>query len=852
MKDIFDAISASQNQLLDSLTDATAWSPSARFTTLQAQFNEMSTMSDIMTRSLSTHLTAIAETHKSRFQKSLAELGEVTGAMRDAQNNGSLWDDWQSYWVDAGQRMVLTMDTMRQRGDNFLEHEAEGCPPVLIYDYEVAVDGADLPRPCNYMLLRIIPPEGVETKPWKRPYVIIDPRAGHGAGIGGFKPDSQVGVAFHDGHPVYFVAFKRMPVEGQTLADVTHAEAHFVRKVMEWHPEAPKPIITGNCQGGWATLLLAATNPDLTGPIVLNGSPVQTWAGVVGKNPMRYNAGVLGGTINPMLLSDLGHGIFDGADIVQNFEQLNPARNYFGKYYDLYAKVDTEPHRFLDFERWWGGYMLMTEAEMRWIVEQLFVGNRVAKNEAQLEPGRNIDLKQIRSPIIVFASQGDNITPPQQALNWIIDTYADEREIAIRGQRIIYMVHDQVGHLGIFVSSKIAKKEHTEVTSTLKTIEALAPGLYEMKIDDFEGGLIERTFTVSFHERTVDDLKTLDDGRDDEIPFAAVARASEQQAEFYDVMVRPVVQAGVTEQSADLRRKTHPLRMQHAFFSSQNPMIQPFSGLADKVKEERAPAEDSNPFLQMQHVSAAMFEQSLDLYRDMRDTWYENLFFSMWGTPFARWFGRTHQPGRTLKHKEELRALPEVQSALMRIEEGGFCEAVIRMLILLAESRGSVRRDRLERSARVLNKDEPFKSLSADERAMILHEQNIIAEFARDEAIATLPKLLKTREDRELAAEVVQYIPGAIDEMAPHTLELLQQFHSVLGLPPVSGDIAEDPLASLRPKSIDAGPKTRAPKTVKAAAAPIEEKKSAPRKTAKPAAVRKPRAAPKKTENPTE
>jgi hypothetical protein len=87
----------------------------------------------------------------------------------------------------------------------------------------------------------------------------------------------------------------------------------------------------------------------------------------------------------------------------------------------------------------------------------------------------------------VFASWGDNITPPQQALNWILDTYSDESEIEIRGQRIVYMVHEKVGHLGIFVSSKIAKKEHTEVASTLKTIEALAPGLYEMKIDDYRG-----------------------------------------------------------------------------------------------------------------------------------------------------------------------------------------------------------------------------------------------------------------------------------------------------------------------------------------------------------------------------
>ncbi|MEO1319738.1 MAG: DUF3141 domain-containing protein, partial [Pseudomonadota bacterium] len=56
---------------------------------------------------------------------------------------------------------------------------------------------------------------------------------------------------------------------------------------------------------------VAAMNPDLTGPILLNGAPVQTWAGRVGENPMRYNGGILGGTTNAMLYSDLGHGVFD-------------------------------------------------------------------------------------------------------------------------------------------------------------------------------------------------------------------------------------------------------------------------------------------------------------------------------------------------------------------------------------------------------------------------------------------------------------------------------------------------------------------------------------------------------------
>ena len=189
--------------------------------------------------------------------------------------------------------------------------------------------------------------------------------------------------------------------------------------------------------------------------------------------------------------------------------------------------IEDAREKFLEFEKWWGGFHFMNEAEIRWIVEQIFIGNRLSRGEASLEHGRPLDLKAIRSPVIVFASWGDNITPPQQALNWIVDTYADEHEIKVRGQRIIYMVHDKVGHLGIFVSSSIAKKEHNEVTSTMKTIEALSPGLYEMTIDDQEGEGVHARFQVSFHERKMTDLSAFDDKRDEERDFAAVARLSE-------------------------------------------------------------------------------------------------------------------------------------------------------------------------------------------------------------------------------------------------------------------------------------------------------------------------------------
>ena len=375
--------------------------------------------------------------------------------------------------MDAAQRAVLFWDTMRQAGNAFVEHEEEGCPPVLFFSWDMVVDGRHLPRPVNYALVRIQAPEGAPPlDPKLRPFVIIDPRAGHGSGIGGFKSDSQVGVALRRGHPVYFVIFFRDPEPGQTILDITAAEGAFLRRVHELHPDAPKPVVIGNCQGGWAVMMLGAAQPELTGALVLNGAPLSYWAGERGRNPMRYFGGLAGGSWPASLLADLGNGKFDGANLVLNFEALSPGNTWFRRYYNLFENVDTETPRFLEFERWWGGYFLMNRDEIHWIVENLFIGDRFARGEIHAGGGATFNMRAVRSPVVVFASAGDNITPPGQALRWIADVYRDEQEIKALGQTIVYLLHEEIGHLGIFVSGAVALKEHSEIAETLQLIDS--------------------------------------------------------------------------------------------------------------------------------------------------------------------------------------------------------------------------------------------------------------------------------------------------------------------------------------------------------------------------------------------
>lgn len=103
------------------------------------------------------------------------------------------------YLGDAWQRGILYADVMRQRGNQYRAHLQEVVPNVLSFPATLVMRGDSLPRPVNYALVRIQPDPAVPTDDRMRPFVVVDPRAGHGPGIGGFKADSEIGAALAAG-----------------------------------------------------------------------------------------------------------------------------------------------------------------------------------------------------------------------------------------------------------------------------------------------------------------------------------------------------------------------------------------------------------------------------------------------------------------------------------------------------------------------------------------------------------------------------------------------------------------------------------------------------------------------------
>lgn len=652
-------------------------------------------------------------------------------------------------------------------------------------------------RPVNYGLARIIPPEGVEIDPRKRPFVVVDPRAGHGPGIGGFKADSEIGAALGAGHPCYLVGFTPDPVPGQTVEDVMRAEAAFLERVIARHPESEgKPVVVANCQAGWQILMTAAVRPELFGPIIVAGSPVSYWAGWPDRNPMRYSGGLLGGSWLTALTGDLGAGRFDGAWLVQNFENLNPTNTLWTKQYNLFSKVDTERERYLAFEKYWGGHVFLNDVEIQYIVDNLFIGNKLSTAGLVTSDGIRIDLRNIQSPILVFCSKGDNISPPPQALGWITDLYRDDEDVRAHNQTIVYALHDSIGHLGIFVSGSVGRKEHKEFEANIDFVDVLPSGIYQAELrekgaDTLNPDLAYGDYVLSLERRSVADVREIvrPDVESDR-HFAAVARISEINLSLYRSFVQPWVRASITPQLAHHLARLHPLRVPYELASDRNPWMGWIAGEAQKARENRKPVSPDNTLLHQQERLSQAVEASLDQWRLWRDNMYEQTFNVIYGSPWVQaWAGMdardTSEPRQHPGDTPEHRAFRAAEADRLRHEmaKGGLFEAGVRALYYIGDSLGWVdeRGFNLIRRLREENVANA-KVISLAEFKQAIRQQARLMRLDAAAAIAALPQLLSraTPADIEMLRSMLERVVTVIGPLDTAAQDRLRNVRTVL------------------------------------------------------------------------
>jgi hypothetical protein len=406
---------------------------------------------------------------------------------------------------------------------------------------------------------------------------------------------------------------------------------------------------------------------------------------------------------------------------------------------------------------------------------------------------------------------GDNITPPQQAFNWVADVYGSTEEIKVRGQVIVGLLHEDIGHLGIFVSGKVAKKEHAQIVSVLKSVEMLPPGLYGMKIEQRKGADGKPAYEVEFHEHRLEDIAARINrfGRKDEKPFEAVAAVSEFNQRTYEQFLRPVVQAMSNETTAKLGRDFHSLRVQRWAISDLNPWLGWLAPAAEAVRAQRKALGRDDPMRKAEGAMSELVSASLDYYRALRDAASEAAFFSIYGNMPSLYLA---DKGEGDEHIAPVatasRELPYVKEVLASIREGGYTEAFARVAVLLSRKDDSLPLSRVV-MRQELAKDyaDLLPALPLDQWRRIRGEQEIIARYEADQAINALPELLAdgadrarlfTLFDRLLADERVQGSKPTAEQMA-----MLGRIRAVLNNAPAAAPRAV-PVEKARPSRVTA------------------------------------------------
>ncbi len=554
-------------------------------------------------------------------------------------NSGARWYylgwDLCRYGMDFAQRATLMADVLRRRGNQYFDYVEAGMPPLTPFPLEPVMDGRTLDRPVNRMLVRIEdrrdPYTGRRIE-WadqdKRPIIFQDPDAGRGL-ISASRDTSEIGLAIDTGHPTFLILVLPETIKTQTMDDLLAATQVFIAKVADVCPHEKPPAFIGNCQAGWQMALSAAQSPGLPGPVVPVGAPMSYWSRGKTTNSLRYTGGLALGSWLPLFFGDLGNGVIDGLPPL-NFELFDIDRHPILDSLKWLQEVDDQRKIdvFLTQQKWVYGFHQIAAGQFYWIVRELFIGNKLERGLIRLD-GRPLDLAAIKEAI-VFTSHGDTITPVAQGIGWIPRIWKSSEEMKRAGVKIALIHHERAGHLAIFVSAKVADKEHRQILGVLgDDFDALPPGLYRMEVS--ESGERPVRYATTFREIDPSEIRdTLDDS--DRVRFHRAAVVSECFDRLYRVTARPLTRLVANAVTAEALGRLHPMRSRvSAWADRRNPWAFAIQSAAQWTRENRMPMDRENPFFKMEQLTRTFLGIGLELFKETRDAAYARSFDLLYG-----------------------------------------------------------------------------------------------------------------------------------------------------------------------------------------------------------------------------
>jgi hypothetical protein len=403
-------------------------------------------------------------------------------------------------------------------------------------------------------------------------------------------------------------------------------------------------------------------------------------------------------------------------------------------------------------------------------------------------------LRNIQSPIVVFASWGDDITPPQQALGWITDLYSDEADIVMQGQTIVYALHKTVGHLGIFVSGKVATKEHEEFVSAMDMLDMLPPGLYEATFEEIGADttnreLIEGNYLFTLEPRTLDDIRALG-GNDleDEMRFAAAHRISNINLQLYETYVAPFVRAAVTPEMAAAMRELHPNRMRSPCSPTKTRSCSSSPGWPRQARAQPGGVSPDNPLSQVEQAMASWISTSLTKAGEERDKFTEKLFLATYGSPLLQALvgveagDIAEKKAIERKHDSEELGRRKLAELDTKFEEGGLAEAVMRSVAYIRSGEKSFDERGFAMMQELYAELPPEARASPAELKAIMRDQRALVLRNPKRALVTLPALLpEAGPERDRALEMIREIVTASDPLSAEGQRRLARVERAFG-----------------------------------------------------------------------
>lgn len=256
------------------------------------------------------------------------------------------------------------------------------------------------------------------TESWNGQAVILNPpRAGHHSNIG--QPLAM--LLSEMGFVVYAIDHLGATPETKNFGlDAIYDEMDLAFEVAcedqheqyyDYFAEKPfSPIIhlIGLCQGGWATAIWAALNPDAGyASLTIAGTPIDFQ---IDGGKIQHFLSMTSDAYFESVIEN-NDGLWPGEKQLEGFKALNPVDRYFGTYVDLQKAIvagnEKAVEKWIRNNSWYEACLDLPGKMIRQVIGDLFRANKLVKGELMVK-GRRVDLSNIFCPVACITGGIDN------------------------------------------------------------------------------------------------------------------------------------------------------------------------------------------------------------------------------------------------------------------------------------------------------------------------------------------------------------------------------------------------------------------------------------------------------------